>query len=106
MLVTTRERLAVPGEALVELRDLPFAAPKAQATSRVSAVSTLSAVPTEGEAAERLFVQAARMARPNFKPSVEDMEHIRRICALADGMPLAIELAAAWVAMPECLTAP
>jgi predicted ATPase/Tfp pilus assembly protein PilF len=85
LLITSRERLGVPGEVVVELRGLP--------------VSQLQTTPTETEAAERLFVQVARAARPTFKPSDEDLGHIRRICALADGMPLAIELAAAWVTL-------
>ena len=83
LLITSRERLGIPAEAAVELRGLPVAASEA----------------IELEAAERLFVQVAQVAKPAFKPSDDELTHIRRVCALANGMPLAIELAAAWVTL-------
>jgi predicted ATPase len=85
LLITSRERLGLLGETVMELRGLP--------------VSTPQTTQNETEAAERLFVQVARTARPTFEPSDEDLSHIRHICELADGMPLAIELAAAWVTL-------
>ena len=45
----------------------------------------------------QLFVQKALLADPQFAPSADDLGVIHRICALLDGLPLAIELAAARV---------
>src|SRR5690606_9291112 len=48
-----------------------------------------------------LFVQAARRTRADFAPA-DEMRGIVRICRLVAGMPLAIELAAAWVRTLPC----
>jgi len=53
-------------------------------------------VPSLAEAS-RLFVERAT-ADPHFRPSEQDEETIEEICRRLDGMPLAIELAAARVA--------
>lgn len=39
---------------------------------------------------------------PTFSPSAEDSAWVVRICRLVEGIPLAIELAAAWVRMLSC----
>jgi predicted ATPase/class 3 adenylate cyclase/DNA-binding CsgD family transcriptional regulator len=44
-----------------------------------------------------LFVDRARRARPDFSPSEDDAATLTEICERLDGMPLAIELAAARV---------
>ncbi len=77
LLVTSRERLGVPGEALLELGPL--------------------ALPARGDpgAAVRLFVDRARAVRPGYAPSPKDVEAIAELCRRLDGLPLAIELAAA-----------
>jgi predicted ATPase/DNA-binding SARP family transcriptional activator/tetratricopeptide (TPR) repeat protein len=46
--------------------------------------------------ATALFNACARRVQPDFRPTAEDAHHIVHICRLLDGMPLAIELAAAW----------
>lgn len=54
------------------------------------------AVPPLGEAdSVELFSDRARRARPEFKLRAEDAEPVRSICRRLDGLPLAIELAAA-----------
>jgi predicted ATPase len=76
VLATSRERLGVAGE-------------------RVVAVNPLS---TEGAAdseAVRLFVERARAQDPAF---ADDGDTVARLCVRLDGLPLAIELAAARVA--------
>jgi predicted ATPase/DNA-binding CsgD family transcriptional regulator len=71
VLATSRERLGLPGERVVPVAPLPLAAD-----------------------AEALFVDRAVAADPEF---VVDPAAVARICARLDGMPLAIELAAARV---------
>lgn len=72
-LVTTREVLGLSGEAILALPPLP---------------------PAEGA---ELFVQRAEAAKPDFQPLAEDQAAIAPLIALLDGLPLAIELAAARV---------
>jgi predicted ATPase/DNA-binding CsgD family transcriptional regulator len=44
-----------------------------------------------------LFVQSARKVHPEFNPSRDHIGQIIKICQIVEGMPLAIELAAAWL---------
>jgi predicted ATPase len=44
-----------------------------------------------------LFVQSARKVRPGYDPSPDELVQIVEICQIVQGMPLAIELAAAWL---------
>ena len=72
VLVTSREPLGVPGEAVWRLPTL-----------------------VANEAVD-LFVDRARRVRDDFAVGVGDEDVLRRLCAGLDGIPLAIELAAAW----------
>lgn len=81
LLVTSRQRLAVPGEQLFELEGL--ALPDADATDDGLANPAVA-----------LFVDRARAGRPDFQPGPRDAEPLRELVRLLDGMPLAIELAA------------
>src|SRR4029453_6917809 len=49
--------------------------------------------------AVRLFVQGAKRVQPQFNPSEENLPTVLQICQLTLGMPLGLELAAAWVEM-------
>jgi predicted ATPase/transcriptional regulator with XRE-family HTH domain len=51
--------------------------------------------------AEALFVERARRVRQDFDAAAE-APAIRRICALVEGLPLAVELAAGWTSLLAC----
>jgi len=51
--------------------------------------------------AVRLFIQCARRTRPDFDLEAERAAVVR-ICLLVEGMPLGIELAAAWLKVMAC----
>jgi predicted ATPase/DNA-binding SARP family transcriptional activator/TolA-binding protein len=88
LLVTSRERLNLQAEWLLTLQGLPY--PPAE-------------IAFGGETFEavELFAQGAHRVRPDFALSAEWSEVVR-ICRLLEGMPLGIELAAAWVSMMPC----
>ncbi|HEY3687446.1 MAG TPA: LuxR C-terminal-related transcriptional regulator [Streptosporangiaceae bacterium] len=88
LLATSREPLRVPGEAVwrVPPMALTVADPDGPESSGAGA----------SEAA-RLFVARATAARPDFPDSPGARAEIDRLCRALDGMPLAIELAAARV---------
>jgi predicted ATPase/DNA-binding SARP family transcriptional activator len=83
LLVTSRERLRLKQEQLYPIQGLPTAADE-RLGERL-------------DDAGRLFREAARRIRPDFQLAAENMPAVNRICRLVEGMPLAIELAAAWV---------
>jgi predicted ATPase/DNA-binding CsgD family transcriptional regulator len=68
-------------------------------------------VPEPGEArttpAEALFLERAKTVRPDFAPDIQTRDAVAAICRRLDGLPLAIELAAAriGVLMPTDLLA-
>ena len=49
-----------------------------------------------------LFEQSARRVKDPFEITPENLKDITKICRLVDGIPLAIELAAAWTRMLSC----
>lgn len=89
LLVTSRERLKLQGEWTFDLYGL-LVPPTAQAEG----VETYSAV--------ALFLQSARRAWAGFELAPADRPAVVRICQLMDGIPLGIELAAAWVRVISC----
>lgn len=87
-LVTSRDPLAISAETLYEV--LPLDVPAVE-------VSDLVAI--EQCAAVRLFVARATAARPDYKLTAEEAQTTAAIVRALDGIPLAIELAAAQVAL-------
>lgn len=90
-LVTSRERLALQAEYLHELTGLDYP---------VDSSTTPAAKPSRDPAsfaAVQLFLQRARQLQPRFAPNAEELRAIVRICSSSEGMPLALELAAAAV---------
>jgi predicted ATPase/DNA-binding XRE family transcriptional regulator/Tfp pilus assembly protein PilF len=89
LLVTSREVLNLQAEWTFEVQGLPVPA------------GLISNEAVAGEAVE-LFLQRARRANVGFVPTAEDYVAIGHICQLVEGLPLAIELAAAWVRVLSC----
>src|SRR5579883_2781877 len=87
MLVTSRSMLHVQAEHIFEVS--PLALP---ATTSLSDIETLSQC-----ASIALFVQRARAVQPDFRLTAANAAAIARLCTRLDGIPLAIELAAARV---------
>jgi predicted ATPase/DNA-binding CsgD family transcriptional regulator len=58
-------------------------------------------IPPEEYSAVQLFVQHAQRIRSDFSFAAE-RDGVIRLCALVEGMPLALELAAAWVRTLSC----
>jgi predicted ATPase len=85
VLITSRERLQLRGEHVHEVPPLTVPHP-----DRLPAVATL--VRYEAIA---LFRQHFRLLHPNFEINPENGETVAAICHHLDGLPLAIELAAA-----------
>ncbi|WP_204358302.1 BTAD domain-containing putative transcriptional regulator [Streptosporangium sp. 'caverna'] len=79
ILVTSRERLGVTGETLHPVPPLPLdGGPEAP-----------------GHPAVRLFADRAAAVRPGFLIDEANADAVLRVCRALDGLPLAIELAAA-----------
>ena len=53
--------------------------------------------PLEDDAGVELFEQRARALQSDFEVTAENESVVREICRRVDGLPLAIELAAAWI---------
>ncbi|MCP2339545.1 BTAD domain-containing putative transcriptional regulator [Actinomadura rupiterrae] len=83
VLTTSREGLGVTGEVLCPIPPLPL--PPEDAGAHEAAEF----------AAVKLFAERAAAVRPGFVVDEENAADVRRICAALDGLPLAIELAAA-----------
>jgi predicted ATPase len=85
VLATSREPLRMRGEKVVAVA--PLALPEASAPIDPG---TLAAVP-----AVALFVASARDARPGFELTEANAAAVAEICRRLDGLPLALQLAAA-----------
>lgn len=82
LLITSRIRLRITGEREFSVAPLPL-----DGQVEVDDAGVSGAV--------RLFIDRAQAIRPDFRPGAEMMPTIARIVDRVDGLPLAIELAAA-----------
>ncbi|MEW2529710.1 BTAD domain-containing putative transcriptional regulator [Streptomyces sp. NPDC047071] len=83
VLATSRAPLAVDGEALVPLGPLALPGPHAEAEQARRAPSV------------RLFTERAAAVRPGFAVHEDNLDDVLRVVRGLDGLPLALELAAA-----------
>ena len=88
-LVTARERLGIRHEMVYELQGL-----KTPGSHEIDEFETYSSI--------QLFLQVARRGRPDFQVRDSDWPYIVQICQQLSGVPLGIELAAAWVESLSC----
>jgi non-specific serine/threonine protein kinase len=92
VLATSREPLGVPGETVWRV---PSLALPGQAGADGAPASTGRAL--ERSEAVRLFVERAVAAEPDFRLTDDNGAHVAEVCRRLDGIPLALELAAARV---------
>jgi len=89
LLVTSRESLELQDEWVFDVGGLPVP-------------DSIAAEEGAQNTSVELFLQRARRAHVGYNFTVGDYPSILHICQLVDGMPLGIELAAAWVRTLSC----
>ena len=89
LLVTSRERLRLRGEWIFDVQGLRY-----PENGDGAAVEEYEAL--------KLFLARARQADSRFTLSADERPYVSTICRLVEGMPLGIELAAAWVSVLSC----
>lgn len=87
ILATSRHRLGISGEQIYSVPTL--ALPEPGLTITVEGVAAVESV--------RLFVERARLYRPSFVLNSQNVVAVASLCNRLDGIPLALELAAAQV---------
>ena len=87
ILATSREALRVRGERTFPLPPLPL-----PVSGRRTALDELAGVPSVV-----LFIQRSTANHPDFVLTTDNADAVAAICRRLDGLPLAIELAAAWI---------
>jgi predicted ATPase/transcriptional regulator with XRE-family HTH domain len=90
MLVTSRERLNLSAEWLFDVRGLSYPSSAERGWNKMDDMTEMAEY-----SAVQLFVQRATQVQPNLTLSDSTLASIVSICQHVDGMPLAIELAAA-----------
>ena len=87
ILSTSREALGLQGELIWQVP--PLSLPDIERSSNLEQISQYEAV--------RLFIERAILAQPHFQVTNDSAPAVAQICSRLDGIPLAIELAAARV---------
>ena len=91
IIATSREALDVTGEVRWTVPPLSVPEPQGRASSEGSSPSEV----LEGYESVRLFIERAQAAKGDFEVTKESAPAVAEICWRLDGLPLAIELAAA-----------
>lgn len=89
LLVTSRDRLVFAGGVTFELGRMPY--PISEQELNIEHYSSV-----------QLFARRARQSHTDFALAPENMASVGRICRLVEGLPLGIELAAAWTRTFSC----
>ena len=84
ILATTREWLSIREEHLVQISPLAVPGPDIRSLDAIASFDSVE-----------LFVNRARLVNPNFELGLVNAQQIAEVCRRLDGIPLAIELAAA-----------
>jgi predicted ATPase/class 3 adenylate cyclase/DNA-binding CsgD family transcriptional regulator len=102
LLVTSRVALRVSGERELPVQPLDLPGPAPAELGAAEAFDQLAR-----SSAVRLFVDRARSVRPDFAVTADNAATVAEICRRLDGLPLALELAAARVRIfsPEAMLA-
>ena len=85
VLATSRQRIGLEGEQELSVTPLPL--PSSAGTSPEDLLASASV---------QLFVDRARSVRPDFAVTPGNAAAVARVCERLEGVPLAIELCAAW----------
>jgi predicted ATPase/class 3 adenylate cyclase len=85
IVASSREALGIPGETVYRVPSLSL--PTAQESGTSKSLMDYEAT--------RLFIERARQANPQFMLTPDNAPYVIQICQRLDGIPLAIELAAA-----------
>ncbi len=96
MLVTTRHRLCLQGEWVLEVKGLDFPQEPPQEGGYAAGE------PSRAYSAVELFMQAACRTLVTFHAAPQDLAAIIQITRLLEGLPLSLELAATWVNILSC----
>jgi predicted ATPase/DNA-binding CsgD family transcriptional regulator len=94
VIATSREPLRVAAETIWQVPPLSLPSPSAQEPAAVSLAADGDATRSD---ALRLFADRAAAVKPGFALAPGNLGPVSAICRALDGLPLAIELAAAWV---------
>lgn len=96
VLVTSQATLRVRGERVYRVEPLTLPTPDEEDLT-ITRLSRFGAV--------ALFLDRMEAVKPLHQPGTEELEAILEICRQLDGLPLAIELAAAWLTLmsPQAL---
>ena len=107
LLVTSRERLNLQEEWVIEVTGLAYPSEGASWSipaggSRSKTDGQMGGLGDQNFSAVTLFIERAQQAGSSFVLSEEDKANIVRICELVQGVPLALELAASWLPVVPC----
>ncbi len=89
ILVTSLERLNLQEEWVIHV-------------SGMSCPFDVSTISSDAYDALQFFEQTARRLQPDFRVNQQNYAAVVRICQLVEGMPLGLELAAAWTRIMSC----
>ena len=119
ILTTSREKLNLRGEQILYLLGLnqqpaqpaietpeinPEVATRPTTDKTRQSVAQADVSIWQQNDAVALFAYHAQLADPHFCIDERNVAHILHICALVDGLPLGVEMAAKWLAVLDCAT--